>query len=366
MRIALGLGLCLFALLIVLSFMQALQRNQFEDIRTFESFDLQIPLYISNYQKAGEMVQLIESIHGVDAAFVYADLPIIAQNKDGTSLPGRLRAIEGKGRFLDQLNSYRGNLFESDKISSSFSNSYTIRVSDMLNITYLRKGRQATVVPSQKSMEVGSIFYTSSYDFDRNTFLTDIPTILSLNPDLPLFIGIYSQGNVDELKKVLVSHGFTETQTWKEVNASLYGAMELEQKMMTIMLFLMVVVVLVHIRNSSRRLLLAKQREIAMLRSMGMTKTNVSLIFLMQAFIVSFVGLFAGMLLSYAAIAFYPFLSKIAYQAMGIHLILEIQIEQLLILVGSILVFSLFAAYLGTHRILKADIMEMFAHDEIN
>ena len=366
MRIALGLALCLFAIIIVLSFMQALQRNQFEDIRTFESFDVQIELSISDYGQARNMALSIEELEGVDAAFVYVDLPIITQNADGSTIAGRLRAVEGKGRFMEQLNSYRGTLFEKDTIASSYSNNRTIKMGDTLNITYLRKGRQATVVPSQRNLEVGAIFYSSSYDFDRNTFLTDVPTILSLNPDLLLRIGVYSTSDVDALKKILVGMGFPTTQTWKEVNASLYGAMELEQKMMALMLFLMVAVVLVHIRNSSRRLLQAKQREIAMLRSMGMKKKHVRTVFLLQALIVSAMGIMIGILFSYGAIALYPTLSQLAYRTMGIHLTLVIRLGELFLLTIAILAFSLLAAYWGTHRILRADIMEMFANDEIS
>ena len=366
MRIALGLSLCLFSIVIVLSFMQALQRDQFEDIRTFESFDLQIPLSTSNYVQAREIASVIESLPEVDDAFVYVDLPIIAQNSEGSTLAGRLRAIEATGRFFQQLNSYRGTLFSEGTIISSYSNARIIRLGETLNITYLRKGRQAAVVPSQRDLEVGAIYYTDSYDFDKNTFLTDVPTILSLNPDLLLRIGIFTKSDVKTVKGLLTDLGYPQTETWMEVNASLYGAMELEQKMMTLMLFMMVAVILVHIRNSSRRLLLAKQSEIAMLRSMGLTKNKVRTVFLLQALIVAMLGIGVGILLSYSSIALYPYMSQVAYRAMGIHLTLEIQAVQLVLLIAAILSFSLLAAYFGTRRILKADIMEMFAHDEIS
>ena len=64
-RIALGLALCLFAIVAVLSFMQALQRNQFEDIRTFESFDLQVQLQQSNLEEAQEVAKRIEALDSV-------------------------------------------------------------------------------------------------------------------------------------------------------------------------------------------------------------------------------------------------------------------------------------------------------------
>ena len=365
-RIALGLALCLFAIVAVLSFMQALQRNQFEDIRTFESFDLQVQLQQSNLEEAQEVAKRIEALDSVSSAFVYADIPVITQAQDGTTVAGRMRAIEAEGRFAEQLNSYRGTIFSEGKLASSYSNSRSIKVGDELKVTLLRKGRQATVIPAQRTLEIGALYYTTSYDFDHTTFLTDLPTLLLLNPDAPLKIGVYTEQAVDGVKQKLMALGFPQASTWREINASLYGAMELEQKMMTLMLFLMVIVVLVHIRNSSRRLLLAKQREIAMLRSMGLTKGGVQLLFVLQALLVAVIGVVVGSLLALAAVALYPNLSNLVYQSMGVHLTLSIRNSELLILSLSILVFSMFAAYQGTHRILKVDIMEMFVHDEVS
>jgi len=364
-RITIGLGLCLFAIIAVLSFMQALQRDQFDDIRTFESFDLQVVLSTSDEAAARHAADEIEALASVDNAFIYADIPVITQATAGDTVAGRIRGLEAEGRFLSQLNSYRGELFVPGFLASSYSNSRTHALKDEVKVTLLKKGRQATVIPSQKNMVIGSLYYTSSYDFDRATFLCDIETLLSLNPDVQLKIGIFTRNDVLEVKRHILDLGYEEVATYKELNASLYGAMELEQKMMTLMLFLMVLVILVHIRSSSRRLLLAKQREIAMLRSMGLTKKQVQSLFVLQSLLVTLIGCVAGLVFSYSAVALYPMLSNVVYQSMGVHLILEIRTHEVVVLVVTILVFSMLASFQGTHRILKADIMEMFAHDEV-
>ncbi len=366
MRIALGLALCLFAIVAVLSFMQALQRNQFEDIRTFESFDIQIDLQSNDYVTAKEATKQIEELESVQHAFVYADIPVIAQGIDGSTIAGRLRGIEGKGRFLSNLNSYRGFLFQEGQIASSYSNTRSLDMGESITLTFLKKGRQATVVPSRREIEVGAIYYTSSYDFDHSTFLCDVGTLLALQGDVPLKIGVFTLEDVNVVKGEIVQLGYGQTNTWMEINASLYGAMELEQKMMALMLFLMVVVILVHIRNSSRRLLLAKQTEIAMLRAIGLTKAKVQTLFVLQAVVVAVIGSLVGIFLSYGGIAIYPTISSYVYRSMGVHLELEIRSMELLVLFIVIVVFSLLASYHGTHRILKADIMEMFTHDEVN
>jgi lipoprotein-releasing system permease protein len=66
-----------------------------------------------------------------------------------------------------------------------------------------------------------------------------------LNPDVRLRIGIFTRDDVLAVKQQVLKLGYEDVATYKEVNASLYGAMELEQKMMTLMLFLMVIVILV-------------------------------------------------------------------------------------------------------------------------
>jgi lipoprotein-releasing system permease protein len=365
-RIALGLALCLFAIIAVLSFMQALQRNQFEDIRTFESFDLQIDLQSNDYSAAKEAANQIEELDSVQHAFVYADIPVIAQGTNGSTVAGRLRGIEGEGRFLSNLNSYRGFLFQDGQVASSYSNTHSIDMGESLTLTFLKKGRQATVVPSRRELEVGAIFYTSSYDFDISTFLCNVDTLLAMQADAPLKIGVFTLEDVKDVKGELVQLGYERTSTWMEINASLYSAMELEQKMMALMLFLMVLVILVHIRNSARRLLLAKQTEIAMLRTIGLTKAKVQTIFVLQAAVVAIIGSLVGIFLSYGALAIYPTLSAYVYRSMGVHLEPAIRSGELLVLCIVIVVFSLLASYQGTHRILKADIMEMFTHDEIN
>ncbi len=365
-RIAIGLALCLFAIVAVLSFMQALQRNQFEDIRTFESFDLQLDLGSVDLAAAESVAQKIEALDVVQNAFVYADLPVIAQNSEGSTVAGRLRGIEAEGRLLAQLNSYRGYLFQNGEIASSYSNTRSIHIDDTATLTFLKKGRVATVVPSKRDLKVGAIYYTSSYDFDQSTFLSDVPTLLSLQNDADLKIGVFTDADVVSVKKQIQELGYADVLTWMDVNASLYSAMELEQKMMGFMLFLMILVILVHIRNSSRRLLLAKQSEMAMLRSIGLTKSKVQLLFVLQAALVACIGCLGGVLLSYLGIALYPSISQYMYQSIGVHLILQIRFQELLLLFFTIVAFSLIASFMGTHRILKADIMEMFAHDEIS
>ena len=365
-RIAFGLALCLFAITMVLSFMQALQENQFEDIRTFESFDVQAPLPYVDLEKGNALVRELESLALVDHAFLFAEIPVLIQGRDGSSLAGRIRAIQSKGPFTEELNLYRGELFKNGMLTASYLHLATMPLGESVEVTLLKRGRQATVIPSQRKLTVGGVYFTSMYDFDSSTYLTDLDTLYALNAEAPLSVGIFSTAKSEAVAKA-IKENFPDLEpvTWKEANASLYGAMQLEQSMMTLMLLLMVAVIIIHIRNSSRRLLLAKQREIAMLRSMGLQKRQVQQLFVLQALIVAVVGSAAGVALCFAGLLLYPNFSLLVYRSLGVHLSLSINVLDLSLLVAAILCFSGFASYIGTRRVLKADIMEMFAHDEV-
>ncbi|AEV28315.1 ABC-type transport system, involved in lipoprotein release, permease component [Sphaerochaeta pleomorpha str. Grapes] len=332
----------------------------------YESFDIQIPLASNSLEQGEELAMKLGALDSVDAAFLFSDIPVLVASKNGKTIAGRLRALQSEGKFAKNIRVFRGTLFQSGMISSSYIHSADIGLGENVTVTLLKKGKQATVVPVQRDLTVGALFYTSLYEFDDSTFLTDLDTLYSLNSEASLFLGLYSDADLADVKKAIGEIDNTlEPITWKEANASLYGAMELEQSMMELLLFIMIVVIVLHIRNSSKRLLLAKQREIAMLRSMGFRLRQLQRIFILQAFYVAFVGLALGIFLSYLGVWIYPSVSVLLNSSLAQSLVLTIRPLRLCILVVTILSFSMLAAYFGTRRILKVDIMEMFIHEEV-
>jgi lipoprotein-releasing system permease protein len=365
-RIAAGLALCLFAIASVLAFMQALQRNQFEDIRNLESFDLQVPLSTYDLSEAREIARRIEGVDGVDSAFVWADIPAIVQTSGAETISGRIRGIDAAGRFLEVVTPWRGTLLEEGKLASSYTNNALASLDGEVTVTYLKRGRQATVVPTSRKIPIGSLYYTPSFEFDHSTFLTTMETLQLFNPDAQLVIGIYATGDIEWVAQRLKILGYGGVETYRQIHAALYGAMELEQKMMAAMLFLMIVVIIVHIHSSTRRLMLAKQREIAMLRSMGMTKDAIQATFLFQSALTTCIGLAGGVALSCLLVALYPMLAPMIYRRLHTTLTLSIRAWEMAAIVTLTFALSIGASYLATHRLLQADIMEMFGYDEIN
>lgn len=363
-RIALGLALCLLAIVAVLSFMQALQTNLFTDIRNLESFDLQHTNVSSSLAEARAIAEDMGSYLGVEAAFVWAEMPVVIQSESGATFSVRLRALDLSDRHRGIIHPYMGSLFDDGAIAIAYTNAHLVPPAKEVKLTFLRSGKQAAVVPATRVVPVSGIYYTSSWEFDSTTLLTTLETVQSLIGTVNYHVGLYSNTAPMSVKRQLKNAGYPEIKTYHEVNAALWAAMELEQKLMVVMLLVMVVIVLVHAYSSTRRLVATKQREVAMLMTLGVPKRTITEVFILQAAIISSLGLALGVGLSYGLLALYPHLAPILYRHIGTYLVLTIQVGQLLLLIGGIFTFSLLVAYWAIRRLLSVDIMEMFVYDE--
>ncbi len=346
--------------------MQALQRSQFTDIRNLESFDLQWTGPFTSMEEARTIARQIAEVEGVSAAFVYTDLPVIVQSEEGKTISLRLRGIDAPPRFLEHTRLFKGELFTEGTIASSYTNYGWIKEGRQAKLTFLRRGKQATIVPSTKNVEVGGIFYTNSWEFDRATLLASLETVHAISADTAFSIGLYSDLPIQQAKRVLSKAGYRDIQSYQEVNEALWSAMELEQKMMGLMLAVMVVIVLVHAYSSTRRLVAAKQREIAMLMTMGATRRLVLATFIGQAAVIAVVGLGLGVGLCWGALALYPHYAPLLYRRLGTSLVLQIRVWEVVGLSVGIFAFSLISATFALKRLLGSDIMEMFVYDEVN
>ena len=81
-RIAVGLGIGILAILVTVSFMQALQNAQFDHLRTYESFDFHSVQRYS-LEDGRALAKELEGLSGVKEAFVYQDLPVLVVDRTG-------------------------------------------------------------------------------------------------------------------------------------------------------------------------------------------------------------------------------------------------------------------------------------------
>jgi lipoprotein-releasing system permease protein len=169
--------------------------------------------------------------------------------------------------------------------------------------------------PRTGYFEVLGTFETGMFEYDNlNIYapLADVQSYIGLPPDTVGMLGvnIREPNSADKFAANLREKlNFRDTtQTWLEINGSLFNALALEKLAMSVILTLIIIVASFNIISTLMMLVREKTREIGILKSMGMTDGSVLRIFMSQGLIIGLVGtsigLFSGLTAMYVITRF--------------------------------------------------------------
>ncbi len=163
------------------------------------------------------------------------------------------------------------------------------------------------VVPKFRHFRVVGVFDSGFYDFDATWAFTnliaaqqlfDLANVASL---IELKIDdVYRAAEVSEAVRQAAGPGF-ETTTWMEQNRSLFSALRLERFVTILTIGLIVVVAALNIFITLVMMVMEKNRDIAVLRSMGARKRQVWAVFTLHGVLIGAVGTLLGLLVGYGA-----------------------------------------------------------------
>lgn len=156
------------------------------------------------------------------------------------------------------------------------------------------------MLPKVRKFKVAGVFEMGMFEYDTSLVLTDIKaaqdffgygsavTGIELKLD-----DIYKAPAVREsLKKKL---GFPYyARDWMQMNKNLFSALKLEKFAMFVILILIVLVASFNIVSTLMMNVMEKQREIAILKSMGATNRGIMLVFIFQGLLIGLIGTFLG------------------------------------------------------------------------
>ncbi len=163
------------------------------------------------------------------------------------------------------------------------------------------------VVPKFRHFRVVGVFDSGFFDFDatwaftsltaaqRLFDLADVASVLELKID-----DVYQALSVAEAARQAAGAGF-ETTTWMEQNRSLFSALRLERLVTVLTIGLIVVVAALNIFITLAMMVMEKNRDIAVLRSMGARKRQVWAVFTLHGLLIGGLGTLLGLLLGYGA-----------------------------------------------------------------
>ncbi len=373
--IIIGLALGLMALLVISSIMNSLQSAQLDQLRAIESFDL----IIDNVDSSA--LEQLEALDGIEKAFTFIETNALIVDKNSSeSSTVRVRAYStgafNSPRMADDFRLYGGDT-SGIMLSYNLLRGLSVASSDSINITFLKPGRTATIVPYSTNLDITGLYGSSMTEFSSSTVFVDYDYLLNLMGETSVKVAVYVENNASsgrgeaQLKaKIQELFPAAEITTWQQYNKALYSALMLEKALMYVFLAFMFLILCVNLKNTTRRLLKNKQQEGAMLRALGASRKQVNSIFLLQGLSICLIGEILGVMLGFLVICnlqqVLSFVESIANFLTGSSTMLGLLQFQAIIGPSEVLLSCLFVFGLafifclaGCNKIYKKEIMEV-------
>lgn len=156
------------------------------------------------------------------------------------------------------------------------------------------------ILPKIKTCEVVGIFKTGMYEYDASMAYVSLAVaqdFLELGTDVHgvevRLADIFKAYDMARQIENQLGPG-TVARDWMSMNKSLFSALELEKKMMFIIITLVVVVAAFNIVSTLIMVVMEKNKDIAILKSMGASAVQIMKIFVYEGLIIGLSGTFVG------------------------------------------------------------------------
>ena len=188
-------------------------------------------------------------------------------------------------------------------IGSELSFNLNLKLGDKINLT--SSAFVATPfggLPKQETLIVSGIFNTGFYEFDQNFVFLNLSDALSIfdkaKNDQNLEIYIENPMQADSYKKSIqeLNENYF-VYSWSDLNKSFFSALKVERNVMFIILTLIVVVAAFNIISGLTILIKNKTKEIAILKTLGLSNASIKKSFFLTGFTIGFFATITGIIL---------------------------------------------------------------------
>ncbi|WP_308516823.1 lipoprotein-releasing ABC transporter permease subunit [Sphingomonas flavescens] len=307
--VAVALGVA--ALIIVMSVMNGFRAELFDKIvglnghAVVQSYDGRL----SNWQQIAEQAKRTP---GVTSAIPLIEQPLMA------TANGRFEGVLVRGMRFEDIRANKtimGNVRAGDMKSVTPGSGMVAlgsRLADTLGaypgskITLWNPEGRSTVVgtvPREVTYTVGAVFEIGVYDYDKAFVLLPMQDAqeLLLTGDSVGMIEIQTQ-NPDKVDQIVAPlrkavQGQGAIVDWRQMNSALFQALEIERVAMFVVLSLIVLVAVFNILSSLIMLVRAKTRDIAILRTMGSSRSGMMKVFVTVGVTIGSLGIVLGVIL---------------------------------------------------------------------
>ena len=326
----LGVTLGVAVLIIVISVMTGFDRHLRETILGFNTHLKILPADRSHVMKDYPAVaKAVSSNHLVRAVAPFVFGPVLVQTETASGeaasvgaphIRGMIPALETNISVLP--NRIRAGTFDVNNrgllVGTEFATQMNLQVGDRVEIgspSALREWRKESKKPNPSApvlpeFEVRGIFDVGYYEFNDKVIVTslrDAQDLYDLGKGVHgLLVMLHDPDQATaaqaELRRSLGEE--YDVVTWMEENSALFNALIVEKNVMFYLLFFIMIVAAMCILSALITFVIQKTREIGMLKGLGATDLQVTLIFLSQAALLGAIGDVAGYLLGILAVSY--------------------------------------------------------------
>ena len=157
-------------------------------------------------------------------------------------------------------------------------------------------------LPKQETLTIAGVFNTGFNEFDQNFVFLNLSDALSIfNKEVHeqnLEIYLSDPMKADLIKKEIQKRNKNYyVYSWTDLNKSFFSALKVERNVMFIILTLILIVAAFNIISGLTILIKNKTKEIAILKTLGLSNKSIKKLFFLTGFTIGFFATFAGALL---------------------------------------------------------------------
>ena len=265
---------------------------------------------IENYDEIADKVRKVVGVKYVNP-IVEAQAMLSSPSKASGGLIKGIRLEDLQNKSLISQNIRAGDITKLQErnnviIGSAVAQNMHLRIGDALKIISAETNDSLLgAIPRVKSYKVAGVFESGMYEYDSSTVFMnfDMAQIHFKYPQKASAIEIFVDDatKLDEVKlqifSVLADYPSLYFVDWQQSNASFIDALKVERTVMFLILTLIILVAAFNIISSMIMLVKYKNKNIALLRTMGMEKGAVLRIFLICGSSIGFVGTAFGFII---------------------------------------------------------------------
>ena len=252
--------------------------------------------------------KLKQEFQDIDINKSYSGEGIVISNDNakGVIIKGINKNEKKTIKFLrDNITSGDVQTFNNNHVFIGTELAYNLNLKNGDNISLMSSAFVATPLgslPKQESFKIAGTFNTGFLEFDQNIIFLDIDDALSIfdkeEKDKNIEIYLKDPLEADNFKKKIEKLNPNYfIYTWSDLNKSFFSALKVERNVMFIILSLIIIVAAFNIISGLTILIKNKTKEIAILKTLGLSNQSIKKSFFLTGFSIGFFATISGIIL---------------------------------------------------------------------